>query len=115
MERFPVPDHMRDLIFMLLAIALIMIEYRLQDEMIGIKELADQRDLELQQQEAVIEQYKLDTEQLRIVVKENATNLDKFRRVGDELRIKNDDYERRLDDYGNVQARLKQEKVRKKV
>lgn len=77
----------------------------------GIKELADQRELQNQERATALEQLKMDNDQLRQIVKENANNLEKFRRVGDDLRLKNNDYERRVEEASRNHMRIREEKV----
>lgn len=96
---------------------------RLQDEMLGLKQFGDRRELEMQQLSYELEQTKGEAEQLRLAVKDGSLNLERydgargssvaadddfrFRRVGDDLRQRHDEFERRIEGYvkGATRAR----------
>ncbi|CEO99227.1 Cilia- and flagella-associated protein 58 central coiled coil domain-containing protein [Plasmodiophora brassicae] len=82
---------------------------RLQDEMIGIKEQNDKRELEIQQLAFELDRSKGESDQLRLLIKDNTINLERFRRAGDDLRLKNDEYERRIEGYIKQQQRTTEE------
>eukprot|EP00474_Spongospora_subterranea_P000618 CRZ01076.1 hypothetical protein [Spongospora subterranea] len=51
---------------------------RLQDEMLGIKEFSDNRELELQQMAFELEQVKGESEQLRLLIRDNSINMERY-------------------------------------
>eukprot|EP01083_Nonionella_stella_P070115 187413_1 len=83
---------------------------RVQQELIGIKELNDQRKIKIEEKDEEIRRIKQDAKRLDIDVKEYQMNCERYERIADELTQKNEDLAMQVDEHMHEESQLAAEK-----